>query len=63
MQTGFAMLEAGLVSPKNTQNILLKNIMDASIGAIMFFFLGFGISNGAGAQVRNWKCLANGIVP
>jgi len=48
MQTGFAMLEAGLVSPKNVQNILLKNIMDASLGALCWFVLGFGIAQGAG---------------
>jgi len=48
MQTGFAMLEAGIVSPKNVQNILLKNIMDASIGALCWFVLGFGIAQGSG---------------
>jgi len=54
MQTGFAMLEAGIVSQKNVQNILLKNVMDASIGAIMFYFIGFGLSNGSGDTVPSF---------
>jgi len=36
MQTGFAMLEVGSVDVKNTRNILLKNVLDASIGAIIW---------------------------
>lgn len=50
MQAGFAMLEAGSVSLKNTQNILLKNVMDASIGAICWYVTGFGIAMGAGTS-------------
>lgn len=48
MQTGFAMLEAGSVSLKNTNNILLKNVLDASIGCLAWYFTGFGIAWGAG---------------
>jgi uncharacterized secreted protein with C-terminal beta-propeller domain len=36
MQTGFAMLEVGCVDSKNTRNILLKNVLDASLGAIVW---------------------------
>jgi len=36
MQTGFAMLEVGSVDAKNTRNILLKNVLDASLGAIVW---------------------------
>ena len=43
MQPGFAMLEVGLNSQKNTVNILFKNVMDLSVGVILFFFIGFGI--------------------
>ena len=43
MQAGFAMVEAGLNAAKNTVNILYKNIMDLSIGALLFFVVGFGI--------------------
>lgn len=37
MQTGFAMLCAGLVRAKNTKNILLKNVLDACAGALGFW--------------------------
>ena len=43
MQAGFAMVEAGLNSAKNTVNILYKNVMDLSVGALLFFFVGFGL--------------------
>lgn len=43
MQAGFAMVESGLNSAKNTVNILSKNVMDLSVGALLFFFLGFGL--------------------
>lgn len=46
MQTGFAMLEVGSVHSKNTRNILLKNVLDASIGAILWWLLGFGFAQG-----------------
>ncbi|MCD4814073.1 ammonium transporter [bacterium] len=47
MQPGFAMLEAGLTRSKNAGNIMMKNLMDFSIGSISFFVLGFGIMFGA----------------
>jgi Amt family ammonium transporter len=43
MQAGFAMVEAGLNSAKNTVNILYKNVMDLSIGTLLFFLIGFGL--------------------
>ncbi len=43
MQIGFAMLEAGLNSYKNTANILFKNLIDLCIGAIIFFLIGYQI--------------------
>jgi len=46
MQTGFAMLEVGSVNVKNTRNILLKNVLDASIGALIWWWIGFGIAMG-----------------
>ena len=46
MQCGFAMLEVGSVSKKNTKNILIKNIGDAAIGAICWWLLGFGFAFG-----------------
>lgn len=46
MQTGFAMLEVGSVHAKNTRNILLKNVLDACLGAIFWWFFGFGVAMG-----------------
>lgn len=46
MQAGFAMLEVGSVNVKNTQNILLKNVCDASIGALVWWVVGYGIAMG-----------------
>ncbi len=38
------MLETGSVSARSTQNILLKNLMDASMGAIMWWMCGHGVA-------------------
>jgi len=46
MQAGFSLLEAGSVSQKNLTNILFKNIMDACISSICFWFIGYGIAFG-----------------
>ncbi|MDG1874563.1 MAG: ammonium transporter [Mariniblastus sp.] len=43
MQAGFSLVEVGLNSAKNVVNILFKNLMDLSIGGILFFIIGFGI--------------------
>lgn len=37
MQAGFAMVEVGFTQAKNAVNILMKNLMDFSIGTIAFF--------------------------
>jgi len=46
MQAGFSMLEAGSVRQKNTNSILFKNLMDASIGAICFWAVGYSFAFG-----------------
>lgn len=48
MQAGFAILEAGFTRAKNACNILMKNIMDFSLGSIIYWAVGFGIMFGAG---------------
>ncbi|TYQ16497.1 UNVERIFIED_CONTAM: ammonium transporter [Acetivibrio alkalicellulosi] len=46
MQAGFAMVEAGFTRAKNASNIIMKNLMDFSIGSLIFFGVGFGIMFG-----------------
>lgn len=46
MQAGFAMVETGFTRAKNAVNILMKNLMDFSIGSIAFFLVGFGLMFG-----------------
>lgn len=43
MQAGFAMVEVGLNSSKNTINILFKNVMDLSLGVLLYLFVGYGL--------------------
>ncbi len=47
MQAGFAMVEAGFTRAKNAVNILMKNLMDFSLGSLAFWAVGFGIMFGA----------------
>ena len=44
MQCGFGMLEVGSVTARSSQNILLKNLLDASLGAIMWWLVGHAIA-------------------
>ena len=44
MQCGFGMLEAGNVRLKNTKNILLKNLLDACLGAIIWYVIGYAVA-------------------
>merc|ERR1719394_252540 len=46
MQCGFAFLEAGSVRSKNTVNILIKNMLDAFIGATSYWAIGWGLAYG-----------------
>lgn len=48
MQAGFAILESGLNHSKNTVNILMKNVMDFSLGVLLYFLIGYGIMYGSG---------------
>lgn len=47
MQAGFALVECGFTRAKNACNILMKNVMDFSIGSITFWLIGFGLMFGA----------------
>lgn len=46
MQCGFAMVESGFTRAKNAGNIIMKNLMDFCIGAVMFVLIGFGLMMG-----------------
>ncbi len=46
MQPGFAMVEAGFTRQKNTANILMKNLMDFSIGSLLYWIIGFTLMYG-----------------
>lgn len=46
MQAGFAMVETGFTRAKNAGNIIMKNLMDFSIGTPIFWIIGFGLMFG-----------------
>lgn len=47
MQAGFAMVESGLTRAKNAGNILMKNLMDFSAGAVVFWAVGWAFMYGS----------------
>ncbi|MDX1977454.1 MAG: ammonium transporter [Pseudanabaenaceae cyanobacterium bins.68] len=47
MQTGFAILEAGLIRQTGVVNCLLENFIDAAVTAIAFWLTGFAIAFGS----------------
>ncbi|MBW3110443.1 ammonium transporter [Bacillus sp. MCCB 382] len=47
MEGGFALLEAGFVRHKNNVNIIMKVFVDITIGALCFYFIGFGLMYGS----------------
>ena len=46
MQAGFAMVETGLTRAKNANNILMKNLMDFSAGALVYWAFGWALMYG-----------------
>jgi ammonium transporter, Amt family len=46
MQAGFALVETGFTRAKNAINIMMKNLMDFSIGTLAFWAIGFGLMFG-----------------
>ncbi len=49
MHAGFSMVETGFTRSKNTVNILMKNLLTLSIGALLYFIVGFAIMFGPSA--------------
>ena len=46
MQPGFMLVETGLTRSKNSVNIVMKNFMDFSVGAITYWAFGFALAYG-----------------
>ncbi len=46
MQAGFALVEAGFTQAKNAGNIIMKNVMDFSVGAVVYWAVGFALAYG-----------------
>ncbi len=55
MQAGFAMVETGFTRAKNAGNIMMKNLMDFSMGAFAFWAIGFGLMFGASNGLTGWS--------
>ena len=51
MQAGFAMVETGFTRSKNAGNIIMKNLMDFSIGTPLYWIVGFGIMFGTQSAI------------
>ena len=51
MQAGFAMVETGFTRAKNAGNIIMKNLMDFSLGTPIFWLIGFGIMFGGSGKL------------
>lgn len=49
MQTGFALVESGVVTKKNEVNIMMKNVCDVCFGGLSFYIFGYGLMYGRGA--------------
>lgn len=62
MQLGFAMVESGFTRAKNAGNIIMKNLMDLSIGSVIFWLFGFSIMFGldSGGLIGGLDFLSNG---
>ena len=59
MQAGFAMIETGFTRAKNAGNIIMKIIMDFSIGTPIFWLLGFGLMFGSGKLIGSYSGIAS----
>ena len=54
MQAGFSMLEAGVVRERAVNDVLLKNLIDATVGAVAWFLLGYMFATSPGGPVIGW---------
>ena len=54
MQLGFALCEAGSMRSKNTAAVLLKNVIDFCVGAILWYFFGYAFAYGKSENPNNF---------
>jgi Amt family ammonium transporter len=59
MQAGFALLAAGLTAAKNVGNMMMKNMMDMSIGVLLFAVVGYHIAY-SGSSIFGFSWLWGG---
>src|SRR6056297_3356198 len=60
MHAGFAMLEAGQVRSKNVANQLTKNMLTWSVGVLVYFLIGAGISSVVGGTADPFAYFSGG---
>ena len=46
MQSGFGLLESGMVCARNEANIMMKNVVDVAIGGLIYWSFGYALSHG-----------------
>ena len=59
MQSGFGLLESGLVSRKNEVNIMVKNAVDVIFGGLAYWLFGFAFSFGKGTGANGFSGMGN----
>ena len=62
MQAGFALLAAGLTRAKNSGNMMMKSLMDAALGVLVFALVGWGLAY-PGGDGGGWFGFAGWGVP
>lgn len=60
MQSGFGLLESGLVSSKSESNVMVKNTRDVCLGGISFWLVGYGLAFGPNSNSDTNKFSGNG---
>jgi len=50
MQSGFGLLESGMVSVRSEANVMIKNMLDVSLGGAAYWFVGYGFSFGPNSK-------------
>eukprot|EP00752_Nemacystus_decipiens_P001931 g1860.t1 len=55
MQAGFAMLEVGAVGTKHTNDILIKNMLDMAVAAMVWWSFGWAVAYGEKTESGNFN--------